>query len=154
MTPNPDPKLKISQERRDIVVLSEITVAEKIKFLLQKGKFEIAEKIATESKCAPEIRAYINKERADSLYGNRKYKEAMEFYIKTIGEEPPSYVIEKYLDIQNIQLLIDYLEWVIEAPQSDKNLMGNNKDYTALLLNCYIKEQKTEKLEAILKKDI
>lgn len=40
----------------------------------------------------------------------------MEFYIKTIGEEAPSYVIEKYLDVQNIQLLIDYLEKVIEAP--------------------------------------
>lgn len=65
----------------------------------------------------------------------------MEFYMKTIGEEPPSYVIEKYLDVQNISLLIDYLEKVIEAPSWQGNLLGNNKDYTALLLNCYIKEQ-------------
>lgn len=75
------------------------------------------------------------------MYANWKYKEAMEFYMKTIGEEPPSYVIEKYLDVQNISLLIDYLEKVIEAPSWQGNLLGNNKDYTALLLNCYIKEQ-------------
>jgi len=96
--------------------LTEITVAEKIKYLLSKGFYELADKIATESKCSPEIKALINKEWADKLYNNRKYKEAMEFYIKTIGEEAPSYVIEKYLDVQNIQLLIDYLEKVIEAP--------------------------------------
>lgn len=84
--------------------------------MLQKGKFEIAEKIATEGKCSPETKSIINKQRADTLYANRKYKEAMEFYMKTIGEEPPSYVIEKYLDVQNISLLIDYLEKVIEAP--------------------------------------
>ena len=82
----------------------------------------------------------------------------MEFYIKTIGDEAPSYVIEKYLDVQNIQLLIDYLEKLIETPVREEkqsiNLFGNNKDYTALLLNCYIKEQKTEKIEAMMKKDI
>jgi len=74
------------------------------------------------------------------LYINRKYKEAMDFYLKTIGEEAPSYVIEKYLDVQNINLLIDYLEKLIETPVRSSNLFGNNKDYTALLLNCYIKE--------------
>ncbi len=64
----------------------------------------------------------------------------MDFYLKTIGEEAPSYVIEKYLDVQNINLLIDYLEKLIETPVRSSNLFGNNKDYTALLLNCYIKE--------------
>jgi len=64
----------------------------------------------------------------------------MDFYMKTIGEEAPSYVIEKYLDVQNLQLLIDYLERLIETPVKSGNLFGNNKDYTALLLNCYIKE--------------
>jgi len=79
--------------------LTEITVAEKIKYLLQKGLFELADKIASENKCSSEIKAYIAKEQADKLYQNWKYKEAMEFYIKTIGDEAPSYVIEKYLDV-------------------------------------------------------
>ena len=43
--------------------------------------------------------AQAAKEQADKLYQNWKYKEAMEFYIKTIGDEAPSYVIEKYLDV-------------------------------------------------------
>ena len=50
--------------------------------------------------------------------------------------------------------MIDYLEKVIEAPVWQNNLFGNNKDYTALLLNCYIKESKTDKLEAMMRKDI
>jgi len=129
-------------------------VAEKIKILLGKCMFDTADKIATENKCSSEIRAYIAKEQADKLYINWKYKEAMDFYIKTIGEEAPSYVIEKYLDVQNINLLIDYLEKLIETPVWSTNLFGNNKDYTALLLNCYIKEQKTDKIEAMMRKDI
>ena len=40
----------------------------------------------------------------------------MDFYIRTIGEEAPSYVIEKYLDVSNLSLLIDYLEKLIETP--------------------------------------
>lgn len=69
-------------------------------------------------------------------YNNRKFKEAMSQYIKTIGYEAPSYVIEKYLDVQNLDLLIEYLERLIETPiTKSNNLLGNNKDYTALLLN-------------------
>lgn len=33
-------------------------------------------------------------------------------------------------------------------------MFGNNKDYTALLLNCYIKEQRTDKIEEQMRKDI
>jgi hypothetical protein len=61
--------------------------------------FDHAEKIAIESECSGEIRAAVAKEQADKLYSNRKYKEAMDHYSKTIGYEAPSYVIEKYLDV-------------------------------------------------------
>jgi len=50
--------------------LTEITVAEKIKYLLQKGLFELTDKIASENKCSSEIKAYIAKEQADKLYQN------------------------------------------------------------------------------------
>lgn len=60
----------------------------------------------------------------------------MNEYLKTIGYEAPSYVIEKYLNVQNLDLLIEYLERLIETPiTKNNNLLGNNKDYTALLLN-------------------
>jgi len=64
--------------------------------------FDQADKIAIEQNCSQEIWARIAKEQADKLYQNWKYKEAMDFYMKTIGEEAPSYVIEKYLDVQNL----------------------------------------------------
>ena len=151
----PDHQARPGEERRDLIKLTEITVAEKIKILLSKRQmFDEAEMIAIESQSGPEIRAAISKEQADNLYDNRKYKEAMQHYIKTIGFEAPSYVIERYLDVSNLQFLIDYLEILIETPiQNSKHLFGNNKDYTALLLNCYIKEQRADKIEAQMEKD-
>jgi hypothetical protein len=75
-------------------------------------------------------------------------------YIKTIGYEAPSYVIEKFLEVQNLELLIEYLERLIETPiTKNNNLLGNNKDYTALLLNCYLKLQKKDKIEEQMIKD-
>lgn len=73
----------------------------------------------------------------------------MDYYIKTIGFEAPSYVIEKYLDVSNLEYLINYLEHLINTSvdESNLNLYGNNKDYTALLLNCYIKENMMEKIK-------
>jgi len=67
----------------------------------------------------------------------------MKGYMKTIDYEAPSYVIEKYLDVNNLDHLIMYLEKLINTPNKGprSNLFGNSKDYTALLLNCYIKEQ-------------
>ena len=96
--------------------------------------------IASESECSAEIWAAVSKEHADHLYPNQP-KEAMNEYKNTIGYVAPSYVIEKYLEVTNLQLLIDYLERLIDTPVTSQNHMfGNNKDYTALLLNCYIKE--------------
>ena len=85
-------------------------------------------------------------------------------YVKTIGYEAPSYVIKKYLEVENqgITFLIDYLEKLIQTPLQDTfkkagssqfQFFGNNKDYTALLLNCYIKEKKTDKISEIIEKD-
>ena len=109
--------------------------------------------VAPESECSAEIRAAVSKEHADHLYTNQP-KEAMAEYLKTIGYLAPSYVIEKYLEVSNLQLLIDYLERLIDTPATaQSHMFGNNKDYTALLLNCYIKEQRTDKIEAQLKKD-
>jgi len=47
-----------------------------------------------------------------------------------------------------------YLERLIETPiTKNNNLLGNNKDYTALLLNCYLKQQKKDKIQEQMIKD-
>ena len=139
---------------KELVKLTEITVGEKIKILLKKSLFEEASQVAINAECSEEIKAAVAREQGDHYYNNRKYKEAMAQYTKTIGYEAPSYVIEKFLEVQNLDLLIEYLEKLIETPiTKNNNLLGNNKDYTALLLNCYLKQQKKEKIEEQMIKD-
>lgn len=62
VTPIGDSKLKVPEQRRDIIKLTEITVAEKINILLKKCMFDQADKIAIEYNCSSEIRARIAKE--------------------------------------------------------------------------------------------
>ena len=38
------------------------------------------------------------------------HKEAVDKYKKTIGHLNPSYVIQKFLDVQRLEFLTDYLE--------------------------------------------
>ena len=133
---------------KELILLTEITVGEKIKILLEKSLFEEASQVAINAECSEEIKAAVAREQGDHFYNNRKFKEAMAQYIKTIGYEAPSYVIEKFLDVQNLDLLIEYLEKLIEMA-----ITTNNKDYTALLLNCYLKQQKKEKIEEQMIKD-
>ena len=139
--------------QKELIKLNEITVGEKIKILLEKSLFKEAELVAVSAECSEEIKAAVAREQGDHFYNNLKYKEAINHYIKTIGYEAPSYVIEKYLDVQNLDLLIEYLEKLIETPiTKNNNLLGNNKDYTALLLNCYLKQQKKEKIQEQINK--
>lgn len=138
-------------ERRDLLKLTEVTVAEKLKFLLQKNQFQKAEMIA--KGCSKEIGATVAKEQADYEYNRGDYAAAMKEYMKTIDYEAPSYVIEKYLDVNNLDLLITYLEKLINTPSKSSHLFGSSKDYTALLLNCYIKEQSQEKIEEQMRSD-
>jgi hypothetical protein len=139
---------------KELIKLTEITVGEKIRILLEKHMYKEAERVAVNAEWSEEIKAAVAKAQGDHLYASRKYKESMDEYIKTIGFEAPSYVIEKFLEVQNLDLLILYLEKLIDTPiTKNNNLLGNNKDYTALLLNCYLKQQKKDKIEEQMIKD-
>ncbi len=52
-------------------------------------------------------------------------------------------MIRKYLDVSQIDFLIEYLEKVHERKIA-------KKEHTALLLNCYVKKQKIENLSNFL----
>jgi hypothetical protein len=69
------------------------------------------------------------------LYAKGELSNAIKQYILTIGFVEPSYVIRKYLDVSQIDFLIEYLEKVHERKIA-------KKEHTALLLNCYVKKQK------------
>jgi hypothetical protein len=55
----------------------------------------------------------------------------------------PSYVIRKFLDVSQIDFLIEYLQKIHEKKLAEK-------EHTALLLNCYVKKQKIDNLSNFL----
>mgnify|MGYP000438503067 CR=1 FL=1 len=80
--------------------------------------------------------------------------------METIGHLNPSYVIQRYIEVSQLPNLIKYLEKLIETPtitsktmQSYNNILNDyNKDYTALLLNCYVKMKQKDKIADLIKK--
>jgi len=126
----------------------------KIQNLLKKSMFSEAQSIALSAKFPREIYAEICKEHADQQYYQKKdYDKALDQYLDTIGYLNPSYVIQRYIEVQQLPNLIRYLERLIETPtvsaksMQNINTMGDyNKDYTALLLNCYVKMKQKDKI--------
>jgi hypothetical protein len=123
--------------------------------------FPEAQSIAISAKFPLEIQAEICKEHADTLYTQKKeYDQALEQYINTIGYLNPSYVIQRYIEVQQLPNLIKYLEKLIETPTvssssniQNVNTLGDyNKDYTALLLNCYVKMKQNDKISELISK--
>ena len=116
----------------------------KIYNLMKKSHYAEAQTIAKEANFPREIQCEIIKEHADKLFQQKKCDEAIEQYIKTIGFLNPSYVIH----------LIKYLEKLIRdeksAQRKGQSHIDYNKDYTALLLNCYVKKDKKAEIKEFL----
>eukprot|EP00053_Salpingoeca_punica_P016663 m.158284 g.158284 ORF g.158284 m.158284 type:complete len:971 (+) comp17016_c0_seq1:203-3115(+) len=83
---------------------------------------------------------------AEHLYRKSNYDAAIQQYIKTIGKLEPSYVIRKFLDSQRIYNLTDYLQALHERELADKH-------HTTLLLNCYTKLKRVDKLDEFIMTD-
>ena len=98
----------------------------------------------------------ISKRHAEHLYKKGEYEKSIEQYIRTINYLDPSYVIQKFLDGSKLDFLIKYLETLNKDENMRKKCQPEEmKDYTALLLNCYIKQKKIDKLrEFVEQKDI
>jgi hypothetical protein len=68
-------------------------------------------------------------------------------------------VIKRYTEEAHLKYLIEYLEKLIDSEKGRNHHHGNhcalddyNKDYTALLLNCYVKTKMTEKISQLIEK--
>jgi hypothetical protein len=77
------------------------------------------------------------------LYNKYDFAGAIKQYIMTLGYTEPSYVIRRFLDVAQIEFLIEYLE-NIHTKKIAK------REHTALLLNCYVKQQKIDNLSNFL----
>jgi len=142
------------QGQKQITKLYEMEDNVKIQTLLKKNLYQEAQKVADQARFPPEIIAEISKEHADNLYNKKAYDEALVEFKKTIGYLNPSYVIQRYIDVPQLKNLIQYLEELIRTPaQSHHMLADYEKDYTALLLNCYVKTKEHAKIRDLIAKE-
>lgn len=84
------------------------------------------------------------------MYIKGDYQKAIEQYIFTINYLDPSYVIQKFLDGSKLDYLILYLEALHSENNFSFRCTKEMKDYTALLLNCYIKQKQISKLKTFV----
>ncbi|XP_026290082.1 vacuolar protein sorting-associated protein 11 homolog [Frankliniella occidentalis] len=120
----------------------------KLGLLFKKNLYDVAIRIAKSNQYDADGLTDIFREYGDHLYANKgDHAGAIEQYIKTIGRLEPSYVIRKFLDSQHIENLTTYLQELHKHGHA-------TEDHTTLLLNCYTKLDKTDKLkEFIMTKD-
>mmetsp|Transcript_28932 Transcript_28932/g.35792 ORF Transcript_28932/g.35792 Transcript_28932/m.35792 type:complete len:203 (+) Transcript_28932:934-1542(+) len=84
---------------RELIRLYPMEDNVKIYNLMKKSHYAEAQTIAKEANFPREIQCEIIKEHADKLFHQKKYDEAIEQYIKTIGFLNPSYVIQNYIQV-------------------------------------------------------
>lgn len=128
--------------------LLEKDLQSKLALLFKKNLYDVAIRIAKGHQYDADGLADIFRQNGDHLYSNKgDHAGAIEQYIKTIGRLEPSYVIRKFLDSQHIENLTTYLQALHKQGHA-------TEDHTTLLLNCYTKLDKTDKLkEFIMTKD-
>ena len=136
-----------------IIKLKEKPNKEKFDIFFKKKFFDAAFEYAKSLECYSKNKiSEISKLHAEYCYEKGEYDKSIEQYIKTINFLEPSYVIQKFLDKSKLNYLITYLE----ALDKDKTFQKRNKeelkDYTTLLLNCYIMQEKVDDLKNFIEK--
>ena len=95
----------------------------------------------------------IAKAHAEFLYKKGDLGNSIEKYKLTINYLDPNYVIKKFLEDSKKNYLIKYLEELQINVQFKKSCNSKRLiDFTAMLLNCYIKQKQIEKLKDFVEK--
>ena len=133
---------------KKILCLKEKDNKEKFDTFYKKQFFETALNYAKNLKYDKKKLSEISKLHAEHLYKKGDYEKSIEQYKATINYLDPSYVIQKFLDGSKLNYLIEYLEALQNNEEFKKNCVPERlTDFTALLLNCYIKQKKIKELK-------
>lgn len=125
-------------------------LSQKLEILYQRNLYTLAISLAQKSGLEDSRLKDIYRRYADYLYDRSEWDTAMQWYIKSIGDDTASEVssvIRKFLDTQRIGNLIEYLEELHR-----KGIAGS--EHTTLLLNCYAKTRDAEKLDKFIKESL
>ena len=140
--------LSSNLETKKIVCLKECDNKEKFDAFYKRQFFEVAYTYGKNLGYDKKKLSEISKLYAEHLYRKGDFEKSIEQYKLTINYLDPSYVIQKFLDGSKLNHLIDYLEALQNNDEFKKNCNNERlKDFTALLLNCYIKQKQIKKLK-------
>ncbi|KAH3665642.1 hypothetical protein OGAPHI_003830 [Ogataea philodendri] len=120
--------------------LKEKDLAEKLDLLVQRELFNIAIKLAEDENYSAEQLLKIRKQYGDYLYDKGELEEATKQYMDSIDLGKTSEIIQKYKESFKIPFLAEYLEKLVSTGKS-------SIDHTTLLLCCYCKLKKPEKIQ-------
>lgn len=130
-----------------IIKLTEKDNKDKFDTFYKKNFYDLAFDYAKNLNYDKKKLAEISKKHAEFAYLNKDYEKSIEQFKLTINYLDPSYVIQKFLD----KTKLDYLILYLDALEKDETFKSRSKDemtdYTALLVNCYIMQEKYSKLK-------
>ncbi|EFN56788.1 hypothetical protein CHLNCDRAFT_144280 [Chlorella variabilis] len=138
--------IDIADASGGVTRLAEKPFGEKLEAMYKSRAYQLAAAVAETEQVDAGTLAGIRRQYADFLYAKRDYDQAMEQYTLTIGHLEPSYVIQRFLDVQRIHGLTDYLERLHAQGAA-------SSDHTTLLLNCFTKLKDVAKLDAFIQGD-
>jgi hypothetical protein len=141
-----------AQNKKRIVKLKEKTNQEKFQIFFEK-KFYVDAALYAENCGIEKYKIFeIYKQKADYEYSKGDFASSINEYIKTINYYKPSNVIQKFLEKSKLDFLIKYLEAIVNNIDIKIKDLEEHKNYTTLLLNCYVMEDDFEKLKNFIDK--
>ena len=136
--------LTLADAQGTVLRLTEKSLAERLEPLYKARAFGLALSLAARDGADSETLSNVHRQYGDFLYSKRDYDQAVEQYCSTIGSLEPSFVIQKFLDLQRLPALTKYLEALHTAGAA-------GEEHTTLLLNAYTKLRSVDKLDAFIK---
>ena len=141
------------EHRKCIIKLKEKDNKDKFEILFQNNLYDFAYKFAINLNYDNEQLSEISQKFGEHCYSRGEYNKSIEQYIKTINYLEPSNIIQKFLEKSKLDYLILYLEALELNEIFQKRDPEELKDYTTLLLNCYIMQEKFDKLKEFIEKN-
>ena len=139
-----------NDNRKTILKLKEKENKDKFAIFYSKNQYETAYSYAENSGFDKQKLSEITRKYAEFEYSKGDYENSINQYIKTINYLDPSLVIQKFLEKSKLDYLIQYLESLEQNNIFQANDEPNKKNYTTLLLNCYIMQEKIPKLKEFM----
>ena len=137
-------------KKNSVLKLEEKENKEKFEIFYSKNQYEIALSYAEKSGFEKKKISEITKKYAEYEYSKGDFESSIVQYIKTINYLDPSLVIQKFLEKSKLDYLIQYLEALEKNEEFQSKGEADTKNYTTLLLNCYIMQEKIPKLKEFM----